>query len=85
VLVYHLTREASADIGTIWRYIAQHSPDAADRVAENILDTCERLAKNQLIGHSVKDIGSHDLRFWTLPRYRNYTIVYRPAQPHWKS
>jgi antitoxin ParD1/3/4/toxin ParE1/3/4 len=79
VLVYHLTREAGADIGIIWRYIAEHSPDAADRVAENILDTCERLAQNQLIGHSVKEIGSQDLRFWTLPRYRNYTIIYRPS------
>lgn len=75
MLVYHLTREAGADIGTIWRYIAQHSPDAADRVAENILDT----ASASLIGHSVRDIGSQDLRFWTLPRYRNYTIIYLPG------
>jgi hypothetical protein len=29
-------------------------------------------------GHSRGDLSSRSLRFWTLTRYPNYTIVYRP-------
>ena len=29
-------------------------------------------------GHSPADLTSRSLRFWTLARYPNYTVVYRP-------
>ena len=29
-------------------------------------------------GHSRSDLTSRTLRFWTLTRYPNYTVVYRP-------
>ncbi len=29
-------------------------------------------------GHSPADLTSRSLRFWTLTRYPNYTVVYRP-------
>ena len=29
-------------------------------------------------GHSRFDLTSRSLRFWTLTRYPNYTVVYRP-------
>ncbi len=29
-------------------------------------------------GHSRADLTSRSLRFWTLARYPNYTVVYRP-------
>ena len=29
-------------------------------------------------GHSRPDFTTRSLRFWTLTRYPNYTVVYRP-------
>jgi plasmid stabilization system protein ParE len=29
-------------------------------------------------GHSRPDLTNRSVRFWTLTRYPNYTIVYRP-------
>jgi plasmid stabilization system protein ParE len=75
---FHLTINAAADLGDIWNFIGKHSPDAADRVTEGILEACELLAKNPLMGQSLRGLGRPELRFWTLPRYRNYSIVYVP-------
>ena len=43
-----------------------------------IIATCHRLARHPLIGHKRKDITSLPVRFWTVPKYPNYVIVYRP-------
>ncbi|MBV8847122.1 MAG: type II toxin-antitoxin system RelE/ParE family toxin [Bryobacterales bacterium] len=43
-----------------------------------IHDACAFLAKGPLRGHSRADLTSRSLRFWTLRRYPNYTVVYRP-------
>ena len=43
-----------------------------------IIATCHRLAGYPLIGHHRRDITPLSLRFWTLPKYPNYIIVYRP-------
>jgi plasmid stabilization system protein ParE len=36
------------------------------------------LAAAPLRGHSRLDLTSRELRFWTLTRYPNYIVVYRP-------
>ena len=36
------------------------------------------MAETPLRGHSRPDFTSRSLRFWTLSRYPNYTVVYRP-------
>ena len=78
---YALTPLAKADIFRIWSYIAEDSEAAADRVEQAIYDACAFLAKAPLRGHSRSEITIRSLRFWTLTRYPNYTVVYRIETP----
>ena len=75
---YVLTPLAKADIFDIWAYIAENSETAADRVEQAIYDACAFLAEGPLRGHTRPDLTPRVLRFWTLTRYPNYTVVYRP-------
>ena len=68
---------AKADIFEIWCYIADDSKAAADRVEQGIYDACAQAAHAPRRGHSRPDLTSRSLRFWTLTRYPNYTVVYR--------
>jgi plasmid stabilization system protein ParE len=52
--------------------------DAADRVEMEIVATCRRLAKHPRMGTKRQDITALTVRFWTLPKFSNYVIVYRP-------
>jgi plasmid stabilization system protein ParE len=81
VTAYALTPLAKADIFRIWSYIAEDSEAAADRVEQAIYDACAFLAKAPLRGHSRSEITIRSLRFWTLTRYPNYTVVYRIETP----
>jgi plasmid stabilization system protein ParE len=75
---YALTPLAKADIFDIWSYIADDREDAASRVEQAIYDACAFVAEAPLRGHSRPDLTTRSLRFWTLTRYPNYTVVYRP-------
>ncbi len=75
---YVLAPLARADIFDIWAYIAENSETAADRVEQAIFDACTILAEGPLRGHTRPDLTPRALRFWTLSRYPNYTVVYRP-------
>jgi len=75
---YALTPLAKADLFEVWSYIAEDSVDAANRVEQAIYDACQFVAEGPLRGHTRTDLTSRILRFWTLERYPNYTIVYRP-------
>lgn len=72
---YELTRSALADIDELWTYIAEDNVEAADRVSSAILDACEFLAEQPLIGHTREDLTPRPVLFWTSGRY---LIVYRP-------
>jgi plasmid stabilization system protein ParE len=74
---YAVTPLAKADIFEIWSYIADDSEDAADRVEQAIYDAFALVADGPLRGHSRPDLTTRSLRFWTLTRYPNYTVVYR--------
>lgn len=63
---YILAPLAKADIFDIWKYIAQASEPAADRVEQAIFDACAFLAEGPLRGHTRPDLTSRPLRFWTL-------------------
>jgi len=76
--VYVLTPRAKTDILDIWSYIAEDSEEAADRVEQAIYDACAFVAVAPMRGHSRPDLTARFLRFWTLTRYPNYAIVYRP-------
>ncbi|MGA2717027.1 MAG: type II toxin-antitoxin system RelE/ParE family toxin [Bryobacteraceae bacterium] len=75
---FQLTPQATEDLDAIWWFIAEHNKDAADRVEIEIVATCRRLAKHPLMGTKRQDITPAALRFWTLPKFPNYVIVYRP-------
>ena len=75
---YLLASLAEADIFEVWTYIAKNSETAAERVEEAIYDACAFLAGRPLLGHTRRDLTSRSLRFCTLSRYPNYTVVYRP-------
>jgi plasmid stabilization system protein ParE len=75
---YVLTPLATADIFNIWSYIAEDNENVANRVEQAIYDACVLLADNPLRGHPRPDLTTRALRFWTVTRYRNYTVVYRP-------
>lgn len=75
---YVLTPLAKADIFDIWAYIAENSEPVATRVEQAIYDACAFLAEGPLRGHTRPDLTARPLRFWTLIRYPNYTVVYRP-------
>lgn len=76
--VYALTPLAKADIFDIWRYIAERSEKNADRVEQAIYEACAFVAESPMRGHTRSDLTRRPLRFWTLTRYPNYAIVYRP-------
>ena len=75
---FRFTPQAVQDLDAIWWFIAEDSRDAADRVEMEIVATCRRLAKHPLIGTKRQDITALPVRFWTLPKFSNYVIVYRP-------
>ncbi len=72
------TPQAAEDLDAIWWVIAEDNRDAADRVELEILATCHRLAKHPLMGTKRQDITPLPVRLWTVTKFPNYVIVYRP-------
>ena len=64
------------DLDGIWWFIAERSQDAANRVETAIVAACHRLARYPLLGHQRADVTPLAVRFWTLPKFPNYVIVY---------
>ena len=78
---FALHPEAYNDIDEIRAYIAEDSPDAADRVVNEIFDRFRQLAQFPNQGFHRPDLTSRPLRFIVL---REYLIAYAPAEkPLW--
>jgi plasmid stabilization system protein ParE len=75
---FQLTPQATEDLDAIWWFIAEDNRDAADRAEMQILATCHRLVKHPLLGARRQDITPLPVRFWTVTKFPNYVIVYRP-------
>ncbi|MGH9645862.1 MAG: type II toxin-antitoxin system RelE/ParE family toxin [Bryobacteraceae bacterium] len=79
---YRFTPEAVADLFEIWSYIASDNVEAADRVEAAIYEACSFLAQSPLSGQVRKSFTNRPVRFWTVQRFPNYVLVYRPdTQP----
>ena len=76
-----LQPEAYEDLDDIRGYIAQHNPDAADRVITEIFDAIRALVPFPHQGHRRPDLSSRPLRFILV---RDYLIAYAPDEkPLW--
>jgi len=75
---YQFTPQAADDLFEIWRYIAQDSIEAANRVEEAVYRACAFLAGGPLRGSKREDITKLPVRFWTVQAFPNYLIVYDP-------
>ncbi|HKO04643.1 MAG TPA: type II toxin-antitoxin system RelE/ParE family toxin [Candidatus Acidoferrales bacterium] len=73
---FRLTSKAVAYLSEIWSFIAQESPEAADRVEQAIYRACELLSESPLAGRFRKDLTSLPVRFWLVRPYHTYFIVY---------
>lgn len=76
---YQFTPQALDDLFEIWSYIAQDNATAADRVEDAIHQACELVAKAPLAGTVRKDLTALPVRFWVVPPFPNYFLVYDPA------
>lgn len=76
---YRFTPQATADLFEIWSYIAGDNNEAADRVETAICDACSFVARAPLSGKVRQNLTNRTLRFWTVQRFPNYVIVYRPG------
>jgi toxin ParE1/3/4 len=78
---YALHPAAFADLDDIRDYIAQHNPEAANRVMVEIFDAIRALVSFPHQGHKRTDLTSRPLRFTLL---REYLIAYAPDEkPLW--
>src|ERR1035437_9756478 len=77
-VAFQLTPRALDDLSEIWAYIAEDNLVAADRVESAILSACHSLARNPMRDSKREEITKLPVRFWTITRYHNYIVVYRP-------
>jgi plasmid stabilization system protein ParE len=75
---YLLTPRALNDLDNIWNYIAVDSVYAANRVESAILSACGSLARHPMLGSKRNEITPLPVRFWTVSRFPNFIVVYRP-------
>ena len=75
---FRFTPRATEDLDEILWFIAEVNRDAAVRVELEIVATCGRLAKHPRIGTKRQDMTALPVRFWTVTKFPNYVIVYRP-------
>ena len=72
---------AAQDITGIWTYVADHSPQTARRVREEILAAIRALVPFPYLGHKRPDLTSRPLRFTVV---REYLVAYAPDEkPVW--
>jgi toxin ParE1/3/4 len=77
---YALHPDAFADLEEIREFIAQHNPDAAERIIAEIFEEFRSLARFPDSGHVRQDLTSRAVRFSIV---REYLIAYAPEQPIW--
>ncbi len=77
--LFQLTPRALNDLDEIWNYIAEDNIGAANRVESAILSACNSLARNPMLGSKRIEMTALPVRFWTINRFPNYIVVYRPG------
>ena len=75
---FQLTPSALDNLSDIWDYIAEDNEGDANRVESAILSACYSLARHPMLGSRHNEITSLPVRFWTVTRFPNFIVVYRP-------
>jgi plasmid stabilization system protein ParE len=75
---FQFTPRAVDNLDEIWGVIAQDSIAAANRVESAILAACGKLAARPLLGSRRNEVTPLPVRFWTVTRFPNFIVVYRP-------
>jgi plasmid stabilization system protein ParE len=75
---FQLTPRALDDIDGIWDYIARENVNAANRVESAVFLACRSLALHPLLGSKRSEITLLPVRFWTITRFPNFIVIYRP-------
>ena len=71
------SNKAKKDFLSIWAYIAEDSPNAADRLLDTIKEKCDLLGDNPDLGQARPGISA-EMRYFPI---KNYLILYRKT-PH---
>jgi toxin ParE1/3/4 len=74
---FNFHSEVFADIASIWDYIAEDDPDAADRMQERFYDSISALVPFPHQGHWRTDLAPKSIRFITVD---SYLIAYVPDE-----
>ncbi len=75
---FQLTPQATEDLDGIGGSSRKGGRDAADRVEMEIVAACRRFARHPRTETVRHDLTSLPVRFWTVQRFPNYVLVYRP-------
>lgn len=74
-----IASRAQADLEAIDAYLSARSADAADRVIDELYASFSLLAEQPGSGRLRPEWTVHDLRFWSVPRFPNYVVIYEHA------
>ena len=72
------SRAAQYDLQDIWFYVADHHPEAADGLEQDIRDEIKTLSEMPDLGHRRKDLTRHD--FWR--QMPGIFLVMKSTVPH---
>ena len=75
--IFRLTPAAEDDLFDVWRHTAVRGLTAADKLEEELLHACQRVANRPDLGHWRHDLTDKPVQFLSI-RSR-YLIVYDPA------
>jgi toxin ParE1/3/4 len=67
------SQKARIDLLSIWSYVAEDYPNAADRLLDTINEKCTLLSENTKLGQARPDI-SQNMRYFPV---KNYIILYQ--------
>jgi len=75
-----ISKKTRQDLEKIRDYIAKDDPNAAARVWDTFLDAADLLADHFEVGSTIVNAAPKhaDVRWFVIPRFRNYLIFYRP-------
>jgi toxin ParE1/3/4 len=78
----HFAPRVRTDIIRIYNYIAERSPQSAERVVQAIRRSMDDLAEMPGVGRAWESTRAllQGMRVTTVRRYRNYLIFFRPEK-----